>query len=124
MSHTIFRGKKFFENFFNRKFFEIFLIIFSIIFSEFFQYFWEFNNFYNFSQNSIQNTLVNTKIMIISMKKSLILVSNRKKNPPAAGSLSGRLLERRAGLRRPAARGLKGAENTRKIISEIVKNTL
>ena len=124
MSHTIFRGKKFFRKFFQSKIFRNFFDNFFNNFSEFFQYFWEFNNFYNFSQNSIQNTLVNTKIMIISMKKSLILVRNRKKNPPAAGSLSGRLLERRAGLRRPAARGLKGAENTRKIISEIVKNTL
>ena len=49
------------------------------------------------------------------MKKSLILINNLKKNPPAAGSLSGRLLKRRASLRPPAARGLNGAENTGKM---------
>ena len=61
--------------------------------------------------------------MIISIKKSSILINNREKNPPAAGLPPGRLLKRRAGLRRPAARGLNSVSITSnldllKILSE------
>ena len=49
----------------------------------------------------LENTSVNTKIMIISVKKSLILINNIKKNSPAAGTLPGDSL---SGGQSPTAR--------------------
>ena len=122
MSYNIFRGN-FFEPFFSFLFFFLIKKIFFIkivlkIFPKFFNFFWNFIILSDNPRNSIQNTSVSTKIMTVSIKKSLILINNREKIRLAAGLPPGRLLKRRAGLRRPAARGLNGAKNTRKYISE------
>ena len=94
----------FFDQFFS--FFFLFYFIFGSR-KQFWQFFdntltifWKFYIFHDWHWNLIKNTSENIKIMIISMKKSLILINNLKKNRLAAGPLPGDSL---SGERSPTA---------------------